>query len=101
MSGSRRGTKFGVYPSYLFKDHDPILDQIDTLFELAGKGADVRLKKVAEETKVSTSTIHNWRKRKTKKPQFATTAAVINYLGGELTVTFAGRKVYGSQRNNG
>jgi hypothetical protein len=100
MSASR--TKFGIYPSYLFRDHDPVLDQIDTLFDKArAAGLEVSRAKVAKETNVSASTMLNWRKRRTKRPQFATVAAVANYLGGELTISFNGRKLYGTQNNNG
>lgn len=104
MSGSskKRDTSFGIYPSYLFKDHDPILDQIDTLFDLAkANGFNVSFVAVSAESKVSAGTLTNWRTRKTKKPQVATVAAVANYLGGELTLTYRGRTVFRSQKHNG
>ncbi len=103
MSRPRKGgTSYGSYPSYLFRSHDPILDAVDTVFELARlDGYDVRFSEVAAETRLSVSTLSNWRKRKTKKPQVATVAAVVNFLGGEMTVTYGGKTLFLSQKRNG
>jgi DNA-binding phage protein len=74
--------RFGVYPSYLFKDHDPILDKIDTLIADSGQS----FAKIERSSGVTVTTLGNWRKRKTKRPQFATVNAVVRALGGELVV---------------
>jgi transcriptional regulator with XRE-family HTH domain len=81
--------KGGVYPSYLFKHHDPVLDAIDTLRSRSG----LKTKVLAEKSGVRAGTLNNWRKRKTKRPQFATVKAVVKALGGELQVTFDGRVI--------
>ena len=85
-----KSTRFGIYPSYKFTDHDPILDQIDTLRQDAGNVSFTRLSAASG---VSDTTLHAWASRKTKRPQFATVAAVVNALGGELTVTYRGRLI--------
>ena len=81
--------KMGIYPSYLFKDHDPILDVVDTIVKDSGKS----IVQAHEISNVSVSTLASWRKRKTKRPQFATVAAVITALGGEVNIKYKGRKV--------
>lgn len=80
-------TKFGIYPSYLFVDHDPILDQVDTLIADSG----MKLSAVAGRSHVSDGTLINWRLRKTKRPQFATVKAVVTALGAELNIVYRGR----------
>jgi DNA-binding phage protein len=79
----RSVAKFGtVYPSYLFVEHDPVLDAIDTIIADSGKS----LTYVATNSGIARTTLDNWRLRKTKRPQFATVAAVIRACGGELTI---------------
>ena len=58
-----------LYKSYMFRDKDPIIDAMRTAFEDAG-GSYSKLTK----SNVSYSTVHNWFKGKTKRPQFATVA---------------------------
>lgn len=95
--GVKQNTRFGFYPSYQFKDHDPILDQIDRLHELTARssGTDKPLKfaTLSHRSGVSVATLHNWRIRKTKKPQFATVKAVVAAMGGELTVIYNGQEI--------
>ena len=78
----KRSPYSGVYPSYLFIDHDPVLDQIDTLIS----DSDMTLEQVSEQSHVSLSALVNWRKRKTKRPQFATIAAVVKSMGGDVVI---------------
>jgi transcriptional regulator with XRE-family HTH domain len=75
--------RFGVYPSYLFKDHDPVLDAIDTL--IADRGE--TFAKIERASGVTATTLSNWRKRKTKRPQFATVKAVARALGADVIIT--------------
>lgn len=79
----------GVYPAYLFKDHDPVLDQVDTVIADSG----MKLSGVAAVAHISPTTLTNWRMRKTKRPQFASVAAVVRAVGGEITITFGGRTI--------
>lgn len=87
----------GPYTKYYFTDHDPVLDKLDRLFELSAPAGQRSLKtqEIANQTSVSAGTIANWRRRKTKKPQFATVAAVVNGLGGELVVSYKGKLIRG------
>jgi DNA-binding Xre family transcriptional regulator len=68
-----------IYPTYLFKDHDPVLDFDDYLVDRE----QAKLKDVAADAGVTRSTLASWKKRKTKRPQFATIAAVCSALGAK------------------
>ena len=70
----------GVYPSYLFTAHDPVLDQIDTL--IADRG--VKYSYIEQHSGVTANTLRKWHRRETKRPQFATVNAVARALGAEL-----------------
>lgn len=80
----------GVYPSYLFKEHDPILDHLDELMRLANNPP---LTSVAISAGVTRGTLINWRRRKVKRPQFASVAAVANALGASLGLVYQGRVI--------
>jgi len=79
----RKEHKRGFYPTYLFKEHDPVLDLIDTAVQDVG----FNFKKLSEISGVSQSTLINWRLRRTKRPQFATVQAVAHALGRDFTMT--------------
>jgi len=63
------------YGTYLFRTHDPIMDVTVTAMGTRKKS------EVAKGSGVSATTISNWRNHKTKRPQFATTAAVLLSCG--------------------
>lgn len=84
----------GAYPSYLFKEHDPILDHLDELMRVANNPP---LTSIAISAGVTRGTLINWRKRKVKRPQFASVAAVINALGGSIGVVYHGRMIGSSE----
>jgi hypothetical protein len=86
---NRGGPFTGVYPAYLFVDHDPILDQIDTVIADAG----LDLTAVAGKSHVSPTTLYNWSIRKTRRPQFASVAAVVRACGGEIIVQYRGKTI--------
>ena len=65
------------YPSYMFKEHDPVLDWVDTVIADSGETASY----IERKSGVTGSTLRNWRNRKTKYPQFSTVAAVARCLG--------------------
>lgn len=95
MAAQKQRTSFGYYPSYKFKDHDPILNQIDRLHELTGDahGDLMTFTRLSVASGVSAGTLHNWRSRKTKKPQFATVKAVVQAMGGTLTIIYHGKEI--------
>lgn len=78
-TGVRAGT---IYPYYLFKDHDPVIDEVMTLIEQR----EVPLLKVAELSGVSLRTLRLWRDRETKKPHHASVAAVVRSLGSIFAI---------------
>lgn len=71
-----------AYPTYLFRkeEQDPIVDA--TLGRL--KQHDISLAKAAAGSGVSATTLYNWASGKTRRPQFATVAAVLGVAGYEL-----------------
>lgn len=87
----------GIYAAYFFREHDPKMDAVDRLYELAGvigQNGKPRFAQIAEESGVSETTIRNWRKRKTKRPTNAAQEAVIRGLGGESTITYNGQTIH-------
>jgi hypothetical protein len=65
---AKRG--LNLYKSYVFRDKDPIINAMRTAFEDAGGS----FKSISMRSNVSYSTVHNWFKGKTRRPQFATVA---------------------------
>lgn len=87
---AKQGTSFGrIYPLYAFHDHDPVLDWIDWQVEKSGEKRSI----IAARANISPSTFNNWYKRKTKRPQFASVAAVARACGAtDIPITARGRK---------
>lgn len=70
-----------VYRTYNFIDKDPVIDEIRTLVQDVHMMA--RLNDVGTLSGVSPSTLRNWFGGITKRPQNATTMAVVTALGYE------------------
>jgi DNA-binding phage protein len=69
-----------VYASYNFIDKDPIVDYARTrVFSNGGPS------RIATESGVSPTTLYGWFNGKTRRPQFATVAAVL-LTCGETTI---------------
>lgn len=68
---------FIKYRSYSFVDKDPVIDALRT----AVSGSKKSYRELHEESDVSISTIRNWFHGNTRRPQFATIAAVIRATG--------------------
>jgi transcriptional regulator with XRE-family HTH domain len=66
-----------LYRSYVFKDKDPVIDRIRTIVSDEG----LSYKDIHIISGVSTSTLNNWFEGETKRPQYATIAAVTSSLG--------------------
>lgn len=72
----------GIYPSYFFKDHDPIIDYVRTAMAATGTTP----ASLVAARACSTSTARNWglgRKQdvKVRRPSFATVASVLRSMG--------------------
>jgi len=65
-----------VYRSYNFIDKDPIIDFARTHVYAHGGPS-----KVARDSDVAPTTLYNWFHKKTRRPQFATVAAVLLACG--------------------
>jgi transcriptional regulator with XRE-family HTH domain len=66
-----------LYRSYVFIDKDPVIDHVRT----AMQDAKVTSARVARDSGVSPTTLDNWFHGATRRPQFATVAAVASALG--------------------
>jgi transcriptional regulator with XRE-family HTH domain len=66
-----------LYRSYVFLDKDPVIDVVRT----AMQDAKAKSAKIARDSGVSPTTLANWFHGPTKRPQFATVAAVASALG--------------------
>lgn len=71
-----------TYRTYSFADEDPILGVMLTLVD----DSQLSVKEINERTNVSVTTIYNWKKRKTKRPQFCTIAAVAGAMGKAIAL---------------
>jgi transcriptional regulator with XRE-family HTH domain len=69
--------KVHSYATYLFRDKDPVIDELRTMKQDAG----VSDKEISETSGVSTTTLYNWFQGKTRRPQSSTTEAVGRALG--------------------
>jgi len=81
--------KVGIYPAYLFKSHDPVLDAVQTVIEDSGES----LKVIHEKSGVTVGTLKKWLAKETKTPQWKTIAAVVSGLGGTVNITYGGRTI--------
>lgn len=74
--------KISVYRTYRFIDKDPIIDKARTV--LQDENLINHLGTVAELSGVARGTLVNWFMGGTKRPQFATLAAVATSIGYDL-----------------
>ncbi len=74
-----------LYKSYVFKDRDPIMDELAT----ARADEGVSFEETVAASGVSSSTLRNWERGKVKRPQFATVAAVARAYGA-TGISFSG-----------
>lgn len=80
---------FIKYTTYSFVEKDPIIDVLRTV-KADGEHTNADL---SHASKVSRSTLNNWFKGKTRRPQFATVAAVAVAMGvSNLPITPEGRR---------
>ena len=71
---------FKIYKSYAFTEKDPIIDRMRTLIQDQGLGYEF----ISAGSDVSRNTLRAWFDGKTRRPQYATVAAVLAVLGYEL-----------------
>jgi hypothetical protein len=69
-----------LYKSYSFEEKDPVIDRCRTAIEDSGWS----YSRISQESGVSTACLHEWFNGKTRRPQFATVAAVFSSLGYDL-----------------
>lgn len=64
-----------LYKSYNFVDKDPVIDK------MRGAVNGYKYSEISEKSGVSVTTLHNWFKGNTRRPQYATVVAVMRSLG--------------------
>lgn len=72
-----------VYRTYAFRDHDPILDR----FRAALAEKDMSYGEIHDIAGVSVGTLGNWKRGKTRRPQYCTVIASFRAMGIDLTET--------------
>jgi hypothetical protein len=78
------------YTMYVFKDRDPIIEELRSVVADSG----LKYKQIAE-SGTSTSTLYSWfKKRKTRRPQFATISNVALACGAQGIKFVDGRPVF-------
>lgn len=77
MKKRRNGSTGFTYRSYSFVDKDPVIDRLRTMVQREG----LKYGEVGTISGVSGTTLHNWFEGQTRRPQFATVAAVASALG--------------------
>lgn len=82
-----RRTALRLYKSYVFVEKDPIIDVMRTVVEDSKRSYQF----IHDNSGVSKTTLRSWFVGKTRRPQFATVAAVVRSLGQDISV--AGKRV--------
>lgn len=65
------------YRTYMFKDKDPVIDFVRTKVD----DSKMSYAQISDNSGVSKATLYNWSHGKTRRPQFATTAAALMSCG--------------------
>jgi hypothetical protein len=76
-NGRENKGRLSLYRSYNFVEKDPVIDRIRTIVQREH----VDNNDVSKISGVSATTLHGWFDGKTRRPQYATIAAVISSLG--------------------
>jgi transcriptional regulator with XRE-family HTH domain len=87
----------GIYKSYHWTEHDPILDVVDRVIELSG----MSYAQIERRSGVTPTTLRKWHSRQTKRPQYSTVAAVIRCTGGTMSVELDGQTITITRRRKG
>jgi len=70
------------YPTYMFREKDPIVDIVRTVVQDSGK----TYAEIERDSGVSATTLWAWFAGATKRPQFATIMAVLRACGHDLKI---------------
>lgn len=87
MSAKKQARSLVTYKSYSFIDKDPIIDQVRTLIADEGES----YLQIHDMSGVSVSTLYNWFRGETRRPQYASVMAVVRSLGYDLQIVRAGK----------
>ena len=84
-SRAKKSKRVGLkpYEAYWFEGQDPVVEKVLDTVDKVG----VKPKALSTDSGVAVSTIGNWRKKNTKRPQFATLNATLRAVNKEFTIT--------------
>ena len=80
---SVKGRVWRPYRTYRFSGQDPMVSKVFAAMEQA----DTDIAESCRKSGVSPTTLHNWKNKKTRQPQFATLNATAMAMGYELRLT--------------
>jgi hypothetical protein len=83
MAKKTKPRELKPYKHYPFKGQDPMTSKVLAAIDDEG----IKPSALSRETGISGSTFGNWRKRKTKRPQFATFQATLMAVGKQLVIS--------------
>ena len=80
-----------MYKTYLFRNKDPIIDELRTALQMEAKATGVSVskmeRKACELSGLSFSTPAGWFRKEIRRPQFATLKAFARAIDSDLTLT--------------
>lgn len=76
-------TTLNIYKTYSFRNKDPVIDKLRTIKKDEGF-TDTEIHNISG---ISTTTLYNWFKGKTRRPQHAAIMAVAHAMGYEYQLT--------------
>lgn len=83
-----------VYQTYSFTKKDPAIDRLRTAIQdQLGSTNQKVLKRIHEASNVSIAAMNGWFGGKTRRPQYATMAAVAGAIGGRFDLILDGESV--------
>lgn len=81
-----------LYKTYLFRDKDPVIDELRTIIQRNEKGlTNAALRQVSIRSGVSVACLNGWFFKTTRRPQHATVKAVARSQGYEYKLKKIGR----------
>lgn len=78
---------FGMYPTYSFKEKDPVIDELRSMIAEEG----LSYKQIHEVSGVSKTTLYNWFSGDTRRPQHASVMAVVRMAGYDYKLVKVGK----------
>lgn len=92
---AKRKLAIGMYPTYRFRDQDPILDEVKDAVKAEAKARGISEQAMAREacnlSRVSRTTVSNWYSKKTKRARSDTMNGFLHAMDHKIGVMRIGR----------